>query len=68
MKILILSDHFPPYAPGGAERSTFDLVRAFKKKGHEVFIVSTVREKKLCGEENLEGLKILLIHLGLISF
>jgi len=62
MKILILSDNFPPHAPGGAERSTFNLAQAFQKKGHEVFIITTVREKNLVGREDLAGLKIFRIY------
>lgn len=61
MKILILTDHFPPYIYGGAELSTFDLARTFQKKGHQVFVITTCQEKKLCGEENLAGLKIFRI-------
>ncbi|MDP2649803.1 MAG: glycosyltransferase family 4 protein [bacterium] len=61
MKILILSDNFPPQTIGGAELSIFGLAHAFRKRGHEVFVITTCQEKKLCGEENLEGLKIFRI-------
>ena len=62
MRILILEDNFPPYAIGGAGHSVFGLACAFQKKGHEIFVVSTVREKKLAGEERLEGFKVFRIY------
>lgn len=62
MKILILSDNFPPSAPGGAERSTFDLASAFRKKGHEIFIITACQDKKFSGESEFEGLKVFRIY------
>ncbi len=62
MKILILTETFPPYAPGGAGRSAFDLARAFQKKGHEVFVITTCQENTLCGKSDLKGLKVFRIY------
>ena len=62
MRILILSDNFPPSAPGGAERSTFDLAQAFLKKGHKVFVITASQDKTLCGESTYEGLKVFRIY------
>ncbi len=62
MKILIFADSFPPDAPGGAGRSTFDLARAFQKKGHSVFVITTCQEKNLSKESDLKGLKIFRIY------
>lgn len=62
MKILILSDSFPPSAPGGAERSTFDLADAFRKRGHKVFVITTVQDKKLCQQGDFKGLEVFRIY------
>lgn len=62
MKILILAGAFPPYAPGGAGRSAFDLALAFQRKGHEVFVITTGQKKTLCGKSVLKGLKVFRIY------
>ena len=67
MKILILADDFPPQSFGGAGFSTFDLARAFQKKGHQVFVITTCRKKNLAGEEILEGLKVFSIYTNYCS-
>jgi len=46
MKILILSDSFPPESKGGADRIAFNLVNGFVKKGHQVFVITTTQDKK----------------------
>ncbi|MDI6591501.1 MAG: glycosyltransferase family 4 protein [Patescibacteria group bacterium] len=45
MKILFLSDDFPPESKGGAEIVAFNLVRALQKRGHFVFVITTTRDK-----------------------
>ena len=45
MKILILSDSFPPESKGGADRVAFNLVNGFSKKGHQVFVITTSRSR-----------------------
>ena len=67
MKILILSDNFPPHIVGGAERSTFDLACAFQKKGHEVFVITTCRNKTDVGREDFAGLKVYRIYANYAS-
>lgn len=42
MKILFLSEYYPPYAPGGAEWSTARWARLLADSGHEV-LVSTLK-------------------------
>ncbi|MBI2042688.1 MAG: glycosyltransferase family 4 protein [Candidatus Nealsonbacteria bacterium] len=63
MKILFLSDNFPPQGTcGGAGFSSFYLARGLKDAGHDVFIITTCQEKS--GEKNFihEGLKIFRIY------
>jgi glycosyltransferase involved in cell wall biosynthesis len=58
MKVLFLSDDFPPQSFGGAGISTFELAKGVKTAGHEVFVVTTVRSKSEARVSEHEGLKI----------
>jgi glycosyltransferase involved in cell wall biosynthesis len=46
MKILILEDDFPPKAKGGAGIVAHNLAKGYRKKGHEVFVITTTRDKQ----------------------
>ena len=61
MKILFLSDDFPPQSFGGAGISTYDLARGMKRAGHEVFVITTCRKKEEAGESDYQGLKVFKI-------
>ena len=61
MRILILSDDFPPQSFGGAGFSTFYLACGLQKAGHLVFVITTCREKSEEGELDYRGLKIFRI-------
>ena len=61
MKILFLSDDFPPTSFGGAGISTYDLARGIKKAGHEVFVITTCRKENEAGESDYNGLKVFKI-------
>lgn len=58
LSIVFLSDDFPPRSFGGAGISTFELALEMKKRGHEVFVVTTCRERKEEGESEYRGLKV----------
>lgn len=58
MKILILSDDFPPYALGGAGGVAFTVAQGLLEKGHQVSVITSVRDKKYEGESLFEGIKI----------
>lgn len=45
MKILFLTDDYPPYAWGGAGQVVFNLAKKFKELGHEVHVITTVRNR-----------------------
>ena len=58
MKILFLSDDFPPQSFGGAGISTYDLALGMKKAGHQVFVITTGRKASEAGESDYQGLKV----------
>ncbi|KKT79220.1 MAG: Glycosyl transferase group 1 [Parcubacteria group bacterium GW2011_GWF2_44_8b] len=61
MKILFLSDDFPPTSFGGAGISTYELALGMKKAGQEVLVITTCRKKEEAGELEYQGLKIFKI-------
>ncbi len=61
MKILFLSDDFPPQSFGGAGISTSELAKGVRKAGHEVFVVTTCRKESDAGEYEYQGLKVFRI-------
>lgn len=61
MKILFLTDDFPPQSFGGAGISTHELATGMKNAGHEVFVITTCRKKNEAGEFDYHGLKIFKI-------
>ncbi|MFZ2484663.1 MAG: glycosyltransferase family 4 protein [Minisyncoccia bacterium] len=61
MKIVFLSDDFPPQSFGGGGISTFDLALGVKNAGHEVYVVTTCRKVEESGESEYNGLKIFRI-------
>lgn len=63
MKILFLSDNFPPQQTcGGAGYSSFYLARGLKSAGHDVFVITTCQEKSAEKNFTYEGLKIFRIY------
>ncbi|PIR44973.1 MAG: hypothetical protein COV10_02080 [Candidatus Vogelbacteria bacterium CG10_big_fil_rev_8_21_14_0_10_51_16] len=58
MKILFLSDDFPPQSFGGAGISTYDLALGVQKAGHEVFVITTCRNKEESGKIDYNGLTV----------
>lgn len=61
MKIVFLSDDFPPTSFGGAGISTFELAVGMKKAGHEVFVITTCRNDVEAGESEYHGLTVFKI-------
>jgi len=59
MKILFLSDDFPPKSFGGAGIITYNLAKGLLNAGHELFVVTTIQDKTLKrGWKDLEGMKV----------
>ncbi len=61
MKILFLSDDFPPQSFGGAGISTYDLAVGVKGAGHQVFVITTCRKESEAGASDYHDLKIFKI-------
>lgn len=62
MKILILSDDFPPISFGGAGIAAYRLAKILQNIGHEVFIFSTTQDKKYSGKTDYDNLPLLFIE------
>jgi glycosyltransferase involved in cell wall biosynthesis len=56
MRILLISDHYPPFV-GGVQRQTRALARALAARGHEV-AVATVWQDDLPGHEQPDGFPV----------
>ncbi|NCN07262.1 glycosyltransferase family 4 protein [Candidatus Falkowbacteria bacterium] len=56
MRILILSDDFPPISFGGAGIAAYRLTNELQARGHEVEVFSTVQSKALAGQSDYGGL------------
>ena len=61
MRILFLTDDFPPQTFGGAGFSTFYLASGLQKAGHQVFIATTCRNKSEEGRADWRGLNVFRI-------
>ncbi len=58
MKILILSDDFPPVSFGGAGIIAYNHARALLSRGDEVVVITSVQDMKLAGLYNDNGLTV----------
>ncbi|MCR4333512.1 MAG: glycosyltransferase family 4 protein [Patescibacteria group bacterium] len=58
MKIVFLQDDFPPTSFGGAGISTYELAKGVQKAGHEVFVITTVRNESEAGKSEYDGLTV----------
>jgi len=62
MKILILSDSFPPESKGGAEVVVFKLAKGLRKFGEQIYIITTTQEKSQVGHFDYQGLTVFRIY------
>lgn len=62
MKILFLSDDFPPESFGGAGIVASNLAYAMAQKGHDVIVLTTTKDPSSVGESILNGIKIITLH------
>lgn len=62
MKILFLTDSFPPKSFGGAGIVAFNLAKGLLDKGHEVSIITTIQKKSEEGKIKLQNLNIFRIY------
>ena len=61
-KILFLSDDFPPDSLGGAGKAAYDLAKAIKESGHDVYVISTTQDRSKEDNYVQDGLKIYRIY------
>ena len=59
MKILVLTDVFPPENNAGAEQVSFRLAREYKRAGYEVAVLTTTRKREMVGEDSFQGLRVM---------
>ena len=62
MKILILSDDFPPQSFGGAGIVAFRSSQFLQRAGYEIFVFSTCQNKKLSGQREVAGLPVFFLY------
>lgn len=62
MKILILSDKFPPEAIGGADIVPFRLAKKALDLGHQISVITTTFEKENVGLKKTQGLKVYWLY------
>jgi len=68
MKIVILSDDFPPESQGGAGIVAFMQAKELSKRGHEVFVITTFQEGGNDEKIDLDGLTVYKIHANYSMF
>lgn len=61
-KILILQDDFPPDSKGGAGQVAYSLSKEYCKKGFEVLVFTTTRDRKHVGWKKEKGLLIFQVY------
>ncbi len=62
MKILFLSEDFPPHSFGGGGISAYELALGVRALGHDVSVVTTVRRGEDAGEEEFDGMRVFRIQ------
>lgn len=62
MKILILSDDFFPLSSGGAGIIAFQQAGEFNRRGHRIFVITTVQNREQEGETVTDGITVYRIY------
>lgn len=62
MKILVLSDDFPPYAFGGAGMIAFRASKEFIKQGHQVYVITSTSDKNKQGMSQVGGITVYSLY------
>ena len=62
MKILLLSDEFPPDGPGGDSAVVENLALQYRKHGHDVFVVAATPFAKKAGRDVWKDIPVLRIY------
>ncbi len=62
MKILFLSDEFPPHVTGGPGLVVAHLARGFIARGHDVAVLTTVRREEDAHEYVYDGIRVIALQ------
>ncbi len=62
MKILFLSDDFPPQSFGGAGIIAYNDAHALKNHGHSVTVITTTDKKENVGQKMVEGMRVHVLY------
>lgn len=62
MRILFLNDFIPPHSIVGPGKRNFELAQELKRLGNDVYFITSCQDKKLEGEEIIDGIKIFNIY------
>lgn len=62
MRIIILSDFFPPLHTGGADIIAYRSAKSLQEAGNDIVVISTCRELKDAGWRKIDGLRVLFLH------
>lgn len=62
MRILYLTDEFPPTVTGGAAIVAYNFAAALFKKGYEVFIITANQDRTCAGESEVDGIKVFTFY------
>src|SRR5687768_5540438 len=57
LRVLMLSDYFPPHSGGGVERAAFELARRLAAAGHKVTVLTT-NSRRAAKHEQMEGIEV----------
>jgi glycosyltransferase involved in cell wall biosynthesis len=62
MKIVLLSDDFPPHSYGGAGIVALNLAKGLFERGYEVFVITTSSDKHKVGVSDKNGIKVYTLY------
>ena len=62
MKILILVDEFPPFVYTSGAKAIYSFAVELRKRGHEIFVITSIQDKTKEGKEVWNGLNIFRIY------
>ena len=58
MKVLVLSDYYPPNTKGGADIAAERISAEFARQGHSVRVLTTVQNKSETGTSTMRGVQV----------